>query len=57
MQRTVRAGVIQAWTWASETRGTEIEQKTKRYPTDLTEEEWARIQRFLPSLAISGRPA
>lgn len=34
----------------------EIEHKTKRYPTDLTEEEWARIQLFLPSLAKSGRP-
>lgn len=37
-------------------RMAEIEQKTKRYPTDLTEEEWARIRRFLPSLAKNGRP-
>ena len=35
----------------------EIEKKTKRYPTDLTDEEWARIEPFLPSAAKSGRPA
>jgi len=35
----------------------EIEKKTKRYPTDLTDEEWARIEPFLPGAAKSGRPA
>jgi transposase len=25
-----------------------IEKKTKRYPSDLTDEEWARIEPFLP---------
>jgi len=25
----------------------EIEKKTKRYPTDLTDEEWARIEPFV----------
>ena len=35
----------------------EIEKKTKRYPTDLTDEEWARIEPFLPGAATSGRPA
>jgi transposase len=30
----------------------EIE-KTKRYPTDLTDEEWARIEPFLPGAAKS----
>ena len=35
----------------------EIEKKTKRYPTDLTDEEWARIEQFLPGAAKSGRPA
>ena len=25
----------------------EIERKTKRYPTDLTDEEWARIETFV----------
>ncbi len=31
----------------------EIEKKTKRYPTDLTDEEWARIEPFLPGAAKS----
>jgi transposase len=35
----------------------EIEKKTKRYPTDLADEEWARIEPFLPGAAKSGRPA
>jgi transposase len=35
----------------------EIEKQTKRYPTDLTDEEWARIEPFLPGAAKSGRPA
>jgi FixJ family two-component response regulator/transposase len=35
----------------------EIEKKTKRYPTDSTDEEWARIEPFLPGAAKSGRPA
>ena len=35
----------------------EIEKKTKRYPTDLTDEEWARIEPFLPGAAKSGRSA
>ena len=34
----------------------EIEKKTKRYPTDLTDEEWARIEPFLPGVSKSGRP-
>ena len=34
----------------------EIEKKTKRYPTDLTEEEWVRIAPFLPGAAKTGRP-
>jgi len=25
-----------------------IEKKTKRYPSDLTDEEWAKIKPFLP---------
>jgi len=32
-----------------------IEKKTKRYPTDLTDEEWARIEPFVPSPAKRGR--
>ncbi|WP_430765267.1 transposase, partial [Rhodothalassium salexigens] len=36
--------------WTPRTRGrmAEIERKTKRYPTDLTDEEWARIEPLLP---------
>jgi transposase len=33
-----------------------IEKKTKRYPSDLTDEEWAKIEPFLPRTAKSGRP-
>jgi transposase len=33
----------------------EIERKTKRYPTDLTDEEWARVEPFLPKPAKKGR--
>jgi transposase len=29
----------------------EIEKKTKRYPTHLTDEEWARIEPLLPGAA------
>ena len=45
------------WTPATPGRMAEIEKKTKRYPTDLTDEEWARIEPFLPGAAKSGRPA
>ena len=45
------------WTPATRGRMAEIEKKTKRYPTDLTDEEWARIEPFLPGAAKSGRPA
>ena len=33
----------------------EIERKTKRYPTDLTDEEWAKIEPFVPKPAKTGR--
>ena len=33
----------------------DIEKKTKRYPTDLTDEEWDRITSFLPPPAKKGR--
>jgi transposase len=33
----------------------EIERKTKRYPADLTEEEWSKIEPFQPGTARSGR--
>ena len=33
----------------------EIEKKTKRYPTDLTDEEWSQIEPLLPKPAKTGR--
>ncbi len=33
----------------------EIERKTKRYPTDLTDEESSKIKPFLPGMARTGR--
>jgi putative transposase len=43
--------------WTAKTRGrmVEIERKTKRYLTDLTDEEWAQIEPFLPRPARRGR--
>jgi len=32
-----------------------IERKTKRYPTDLTDEEWSRIEPLLPACGKTGR--
>ena len=43
------------WTQAIRGRIAEIETKTKRYPTDLTDEEWDRITSFLPQSARKGR--
>jgi len=33
----------------------EIDRKTKRYPTDLTDEEWSRVEPLLPKPAKTGR--
>lgn len=33
----------------------EIERKAKRYPTDLTDEEWAKVEPYLPAPARTGR--
>lgn len=43
--------------WTRETRGrmAEIERRTKRYPTDLTDAEWARIAPLLPAPRRRGR--
>jgi putative transposase len=43
------------WTRANRGRMAKIERKTKRYPTDLTDEEWERIAVFLPKPAKRGR--
>src|SRR5277367_3847464 len=44
------------WTPATRGRMAKIEKKTKRYPSDLTDEEWARIEPFLPGASKAGRP-
>src|SRR5271168_3975136 len=43
--------------WTSESRGrmARIEKKTKRYPSDLTDEEWLAIEPLLPGPAKRGR--
>ncbi len=43
------------WTRESRVRRAEIGRKTKRYPTDLTEEERQQIQPVLPSVLRQGR--
>ena len=44
--------------WTKRTRGgmAEIARKTKRYPSDLTDEEWARIAPLMPPPGRTGRP-
>jgi putative transposase len=44
------------WTPATRGRMAKIEKKTKRYSSDLTDEEWARIRPFLPGASKTGRP-
>ena len=44
------------WTPATRGRMAKIEKKTKRYPSDLTDEEWAKIEPFLPRASTAGRP-
>jgi transposase len=43
--------------WNKRTRGrmAKIAGKTKRYPSDLTDEEWARIEPLMPAAARRGR--
>ena len=43
--------------WNTETRGrmVAIEKKTKRYPSDLTDEEWGALDGLLPQPATRGR--
>src|SRR5665213_4582197 len=43
------------WTPANRGRMANIAKKTKRYPSDLTDEEWERIAPFLPQPAKKGR--
>jgi transposase len=44
------------WTEASRGRIAPIERKTKRYPSDLTDEEWERIAPLMPLPGRRGRP-
>ena len=43
------------WTRESRSRLAEIERKTKRYPSDLTDEEWSAVSPLLPGAARTGR--
>ena len=43
------------WTRASRGRMAGFEKRSKRYPTDLTDEEWLFIQPFLPPVPKRGR--
>ena len=43
--------------WTPSGRMAEISKKTRRYPTDLTDEEWALVAPMLPGAARTGRPA
>ena len=44
--------------WTPETRGrvARIRKKLKRYPTDMTDEEWSMIAPVLPQPSARGRP-
>src|SRR6516162_4931128 len=44
------------WTQQSRGRMAQIAKKTKRYPSDLTDEEWERIAPLMPTPGRRGRP-
>ncbi|MFN3592948.1 MAG: IS5/IS1182 family transposase, partial [Thermaurantiacus sp.] len=44
------------WTQRSRGRMAEIVRKTRRYPLDLTDEEWERIAPLMPRPGRRGRP-
>src|SRR5213595_1306213 len=44
------------WTEQSRGRMAKIAEKTKRYPSDLTDEEWAGIAPLMPRPGRRGRP-
>lgn len=43
--------------WTDESRGrmAKIEKKTKRYPSDLTDEEWSAVEPLMPAANATGR--
>jgi putative transposase len=43
------------WTAANRARMAAIEKKTRRYPTDLTDEEWSQVEGLLPKPRKTGR--
>jgi transposase len=43
------------WTEATRGRMAKIAKKTRRYPTDLTDEEWSQVEPLLPPPAKKGR--
>jgi hypothetical protein len=43
------------WTQESRARMADIARKTKRYPSDLTDEEWERIAQLMPKPPRLGR--
>jgi hypothetical protein len=47
--------MLEMWTDVTRGRMAEIERRTGRYPTDLTDEEWARIAPLLPGPRGTGR--
>jgi len=46
------------WMWTNQSRGrmAKIARKTKRYPSDLTDQEWERIAPLMPKPGRRGRP-
>jgi putative transposase len=49
--------VIKLWMWTAQTRGrvAALEKKTRRFPTNLTDEEWCQIEPFLVRPGKTGR--
>ncbi|PJR92416.1 hypothetical protein CN878_22230 [Ochrobactrum sp. 695/2009] len=43
------------WTWQTRDRMARTERKTKRYPTDLTDEDWEQIELLLTKPVERGR--
>ncbi|MFX8637082.1 IS5/IS1182 family transposase, partial [Acinetobacter baumannii] len=43
------------WTQASRGRMADLERRAKRYPTDLTDEEWSIVRPLLPVASKRGR--
>jgi len=48
--------MVWVWTEARCGRNAEIERKMKRYPSDLTDEEWKRTAPLMPAPGRHGRP-